>query len=543
MRALHLTIVGVAAVLLGVASAHGTHLLNVDGAILARFTDGLQLNVGNQDTFREPEDIWIDVEALERQARGSALDSEGAESSTSGHSFMPTSLDIEEPSLIEEPETRSISQEQLVAEVQGIYAGLVEIEKKCMEADGDSKDTICRPARTLNNEQWQSLIALHRNLLHEHHDFFLASQHPDVLLSLRRLATKYSMPARMWRHGVRAALDALRTVPEFEDTWIECLGDLGRYRMAIEDDDLRDREIWTGVARHWYSTASHKSHETGRLYQHLGILARPSSVSQLFYYKSLCVDSPVISARESVLALFDPVINNDDFLSNSESVEVAFLRTRRVQFEDHRGPARTEFLQLLDVQIDLLAKKFPELDSIFGPPLHESDDDYNAPSSARLVIPRNKSKGYRLPRLMAKLLTVLCITQGIGLPVALAHSVPEWLRWAVTGISFAASACVPALQLAESELTSFYISAYVLWGVAFIAFVAMQSEPRLLLGLVLFLGVNLLGSLSSLGTLGSTATETLRGWGPLALTISLWALSAATELLGLHEVAGVVTGV
>ena len=57
------------------------------------------------------------------------------------------------------------------------------------------------------------------------------------------------------------------TVPAFEDTWIECLGDLvsstlspalnrtnetkGRYRMAIEDDDQRDREVWTCVARHW----------------------------------------------------------------------------------------------------------------------------------------------------------------------------------------------------------------------------------------------------------------------------------------------------
>jgi len=32
-------------------------------------------------------------------------------------------------------------------------------------------------------------------------------------------------------------------VPAFEDTWIKCLGDLGRYRMAIGDDDIRDREI------------------------------------------------------------------------------------------------------------------------------------------------------------------------------------------------------------------------------------------------------------------------------------------------------------
>jgi hypothetical protein len=34
------------------------------------------------------------------------------------------------------------------------------------------------------------------------------------------------------------------TIPHaFEDTWIECLADLGLYRMAIEDDDIRDREV------------------------------------------------------------------------------------------------------------------------------------------------------------------------------------------------------------------------------------------------------------------------------------------------------------
>jgi hypothetical protein len=34
------------------------------------------------------------------------------------------------------------------------------------------------------------------------------------------------------------------TVPALEDTWIECLGDLGSYGMAIEDDYIRDREFW-----------------------------------------------------------------------------------------------------------------------------------------------------------------------------------------------------------------------------------------------------------------------------------------------------------
>lgn len=40
------------------------------------------------------------------------------------------------------------------------------------------------------------------------------------------------------------------TVPEFEDTWIECLGDLSRYRITIEDEDIRDRETWVSSQYH-----------------------------------------------------------------------------------------------------------------------------------------------------------------------------------------------------------------------------------------------------------------------------------------------------
>lgn len=215
--------------------------------------------------------------------------------------------------MIGQLETRPISQKQLVAEVKGIYAGLVMVESKCIEVDS-SQSAQNDSSPKLNNEQWQALIALHRTLLHEHHDFFLASQHPSASPALRRLASKYAMPARMWRHGIHSFLELLRqrlptslehmltfiylaysmmallyeTVPNFEDTWIECLGDLSRYRMAIEDqdEDLRDREIWTEVSRQWCSKAT----TTGRLHHHLAILARPNAVKQLFYYtKSLCV--------------------------------------------------------------------------------------------------------------------------------------------------------------------------------------------------------------------------------------------------------------
>ncbi len=165
----------------------------------------------------------------------------------------PDSLEFE-PEMLLQPETRPISHEQLVVEVRGIYAGLVMVEAKCIDID-ERQSTAAQekdPARRTNlkNDQWQSLIALHKQLLHEHHDFFLASQHPSASPALSRLAAKYSMPARMWRHGIHAFLEVLRyrlpeslehmlafiyiaysmmallyeTVSAFEDTWIECLG-------------------------------------------------------------------------------------------------------------------------------------------------------------------------------------------------------------------------------------------------------------------------------------------------------------------------------
>ncbi|KAL7812597.1 hypothetical protein V8C44DRAFT_63843 [Trichoderma aethiopicum] len=303
----------------------------------------------------------------------------------------------EDPSvtqMIRQPETRPISQEQLVAEVKGIYAGLVMVESKCIEVDNAQSANKDSPQQ-LNNEQWQALIALHRTLLHEHHDFFLASQHPSASPALRRLASKYAMPARMWRHGIHSFLELLRhrlplslehmltfiyiaysmmallyeTVPAFEDTWIECLGDLGRYRMAIEDDDIRDRETWTAVSRYWYSKASDKLPTTGRLYHHLAILARPNALQQTYYYtKSLCVPIPFLSARESVMTLFDPVLSSGP--PRLEPVDLAFVRILAIFFcgkeKDLLGTSCRQFLSLLDGHIARMTKAWLEAGYYMG---------------------------------------------------------------------------------------------------------------------------------------------------------------------------------
>ncbi|UPK92028.1 hypothetical protein LCI18_002963 [Fusarium solani-melongenae] len=293
----------------------------------------------------------------------------------------PSCSDDSTSTTIPQPETRPISQDQLVAEVKGIYAGLVMVETKCIEVDNAqaaNTDTNTNPK--LDNDQWQTLIALHRTLLHEHHDFFLASQHPSASPALRRLASKYSMPAHMWRHGIHSFLELLRhrlpaslehmltflylaysivallyeTVPAFEDTWIECLGDLGRYRMAVEDDHIRDREIWTGVSRHWYSKASDVSPTTGRLYHHLAILARPHALQQLSHYaKSLCVLIPFASARESIMALFDPGISAGSTSSRLATIDAAFVKAHGTLSspQERLQESKDEFFEQLELHI------------------------------------------------------------------------------------------------------------------------------------------------------------------------------------------------
>lgn len=326
----------------------------------------------------------------QRPSSGSAAKAHRQTHTSRPQASHPAAVNENGGEILKQPETRPISQEQLVAEVKGIYAGLVMVENKCIEVDTNQSN---QPATTtkLNNDQWQALIALHRTLLHEHHDFFLASQHPSASAALRRLAAKYAMPARMWRHGIHSFLELLRhrlpasldhmltfiymaysmmallyeTVPAFEDTWIECLGDLGRYRMAIEDDDIRDRETWTAVSRHWYSRASDKSPRTGRLYHHLAILARPNALQQLSNYaKSLCVEIPFLSARESIMTLFEPLISktNTPQQNRLPPTELNFVKAHGILFSGEQtedlDTTMKGFLDALDDHINVSTRSW-----------------------------------------------------------------------------------------------------------------------------------------------------------------------------------------
>ncbi|KAH0841032.1 hypothetical protein FOPE_06311 [Fonsecaea pedrosoi] len=170
----------------------------------------------------------------------------------------PAYLEMEEirPPL-RPPTTSPITQEQLVNEVRGIYAGLVMVEKKCIET---CEARSASPTKPLSDVQWQALLALHRTLLHEHHDFLLATHHPLASPALKRLAIEYDLPGRLWRGSNKAILEILRQripnhlehmisyiylsfdmlrrldskFPELGESWAECMHDLETYRDFLE---------------------------------------------------------------------------------------------------------------------------------------------------------------------------------------------------------------------------------------------------------------------------------------------------------------------
>ncbi|TGJ70128.1 hypothetical protein EYR41_006113 [Orbilia oligospora] len=225
--------------------------------------------------------------------------------------------------LIYQLPVHSVLPDELIAQVKDIYPGLVMVEAKCIEAVSKrihamhQKDT-----KPLNNDQWQALVSLHESLLYEHYDFFLVTQHPNATESINKLATKYKMPARLWEHGIRRFLELLRgclpashehmlrfiyiaysavsllfeTTSAFTDIWIECLGDLARYRTAIACDlDNHNKQCgcestWIRTSKYWYSKGVNRQPHLGRLHHHLAVVTDSDILQQLFlYYKALAV--------------------------------------------------------------------------------------------------------------------------------------------------------------------------------------------------------------------------------------------------------------
>ena len=117
---------------------------------------------------------------------------------------------------------------------------------------------------------------------------------------------------------------------------IDCIsvGDLGRYRMAIEYEEVGVEKVWRNIARFWYDWAANKTPTTGRIYHHLAILTRPCSIEQLsLYTRALTCLTSSKSARESIMTLFNPILHSQDSASRrSSSFDTVFIRAHGILF-------------------------------------------------------------------------------------------------------------------------------------------------------------------------------------------------------------------
>jgi serine/threonine protein kinase len=97
--------------------------------------------------------------------------------------------------------------EMLNTKGEGIYAGLEMVEKKCIKMAERQAD----PAiyRKFNQIQRKKFVSFYLLLLSEHHDYFLATQHPTASQHLKQLASELNMPSRMLHHGILTPLRLL----------------------------------------------------------------------------------------------------------------------------------------------------------------------------------------------------------------------------------------------------------------------------------------------------------------------------------------------
>ncbi|GAA5851616.1 hypothetical protein JCM8547_001150 [Rhodosporidiobolus lusitaniae] len=281
-----------------------------------------------------------------------------------------------------------------------------EVEEKETGGAGGKRIKVEVVGRKWDDEYWVRLANGHKQLADAHYSFLQLALDPRLPAAMNQLPTRYNIPTRLWQTAFHQLLERMRhtvlssplpssstgsgsggeaeganvlehliefiqyayghysqlledpTVATFRAAWIEQLGDLARYRMAVaglasrvhaaqqqqassssssaaltssnleassssdskprprpvgsigqaalNDWDLEEQETWREMARDWYAQGVAENPGTGRLQHHLALLSKGDEVRSLYHYvKSLSAAHPYLSARESILPLFE----------------------------------------------------------------------------------------------------------------------------------------------------------------------------------------------------------------------------------------------
>ncbi|WWD17242.1 hypothetical protein CI109_101680 [Kwoniella shandongensis] len=338
-------------------------------------------------------------------------------------------------------------------EIKELEQELIDIHRK-MSQDPEAGISILldRPVNSFSRKPrtaaddaaaWVDLIAKHKRLAEMHDHFLVTLYDPLVPSSYHQLSVKYNIPSRLWQTGFHLILERLRhawmsnqptaldlltdvvydayrfytellenqALVYFRTAWIEALGDLARYRMAIashvsegsstqsekihkigridvDDDDeldmppvpsgasigaevaqswdVEDKETWRTTARDWYTMGITEKPGEGRLHHHLALLCRDvkgQEVRALHHFvKSLTVTHEFATSRESILPLFDSALQSQRSLPEATAMDL-FIRLHgmlftKIQLDDF-PPVLSRYMERLeeDASLDGISRK------------------------------------------------------------------------------------------------------------------------------------------------------------------------------------------
>ncbi|KAG1756261.1 uncharacterized protein EDB91DRAFT_1091560 [Suillus paluster] len=166
------------------------------------------------------------------------------------------------------------SNNAFAAQLKKLYRSISTLETKILNEDADDyvdEGRVLLQGRgrevsdeDLQQQKWMKLISDHKRLAEMMHNLMEISLAPSVPASLRVIPGKYNIIIRLWTHAFHKLLEALRrasfssplalehlqdfiyyaytfytglleepTLRSFRSGWLEALGDLARYRMAV----------------------------------------------------------------------------------------------------------------------------------------------------------------------------------------------------------------------------------------------------------------------------------------------------------------------
>lgn len=244
----------------------------------------------------------------------------------------------------------NISVDKLVSEIQTAYYDISKLEVAC-------SNLIEALDKAPFNERFSELYQLQTNLVDRYYDFMFLAHHPSGNAFTKGLTKKYKIAIRMWNKGIFKFLDLLRTrVPESHSLvnkfiyhcfallgmlvdppyesrhmWLEALGDLARFMMAIGSSGYGD---WRSAAQYWYIRASNRSPGIGRLFHHCAVVCIYRIDSLFYFCKSLTAVQPFEPSRDIITSLF---ASNQD--NENESAAGKFIKMHEIMFGS--GPIST----------------------------------------------------------------------------------------------------------------------------------------------------------------------------------------------------------